>query len=213
MNLAKRTVSEADPQSAAASSDSKSSPFGAAKPINTAAREKEIEEKRQLAIDQKRDADEKAREEKKAKEAEAKAGSEKTEDPSESGQDEKTKEGERKSSKTYQILARKTEEENSENNEEASEDNAKPTKSNGVNDESRPAKPRGPPRGDREPPRGPRNASGSWRGRNKPSNPNSAASPRPESQGQEDDGWSTVGPTKGRGQRTRGGGGRTGGGS
>ncbi|UKZ79458.1 hypothetical protein TrVFT333_007213 [Trichoderma virens FT-333] len=48
------------------------SPFGAARPIDTAAREKEIEEKRLQAIQEKREADEKAKEEKRlAKEAAA----------------------------------------------------------------------------------------------------------------------------------------------
>lgn len=75
LNLAPRTVSAAvgdDPASSAASS-SKASPFGAAKPIDTAAKEREIEEKRQLAIREKRAADEKAKEEKTAKEAAARA--------------------------------------------------------------------------------------------------------------------------------------------
>ena len=72
LNLAKRTVSEAptDPASTP-SSDSKASPFGAAKPIDTATREKEVEEKRQIAIREKKEADEKAREEKKAAEDKA----------------------------------------------------------------------------------------------------------------------------------------------
>lgn len=67
LNLAKRTVStSAEPDSAGAS-DAKASPFGAARPIDTAAREREVEEKRQLAIRQKKEADDKAAEEKKAK--------------------------------------------------------------------------------------------------------------------------------------------------
>lgn len=66
LNLQKRTVSEAmdagnTPVSA---SDSKASPFGAARPIDTATKEKEIEERRQQAIREKREADEKAKEEK-----------------------------------------------------------------------------------------------------------------------------------------------------
>ena len=74
LNLQKRTVSEAPTDSAPASatSDSKASPFGAAKPIDTFAREKEIEEKRQLAIRQKKEAEEKAREEKRAADEKAK---------------------------------------------------------------------------------------------------------------------------------------------
>lgn len=75
LNLAKRTVSEAQsdaaPTSAAPTSDSKASPFGAAKPIDTATREKEVEEKRQIAIREKKEADDKARAEKKAAEDKA----------------------------------------------------------------------------------------------------------------------------------------------
>lgn len=71
LNLQKRTVSEAESTSpASAVSEVKSSPFGGARPIDTAAREKEIEEKRQLALRQKKEQEEKAREEKRlAKEA------------------------------------------------------------------------------------------------------------------------------------------------
>ncbi len=65
LNLQKRTVSEADLKgSSAPASDSKASPFGAARPVDTAAKEKEVEEKRQLAIRQKREAEEKAKAEK-----------------------------------------------------------------------------------------------------------------------------------------------------
>jgi translation initiation factor 4B len=66
LNLAKRTVSTADPEAGATASatDAKASPFGAARPIDTAAREKEVEEKREVAIREKKEADDKAREEK-----------------------------------------------------------------------------------------------------------------------------------------------------
>ncbi len=66
LNLAKRTVSEAEPSlsPAASTSDSKASPFGAARPVDTLQRDKEIEEKRQLAIRQKKEAEDKARAEK-----------------------------------------------------------------------------------------------------------------------------------------------------
>ncbi|THX58544.1 RNA-binding domain-containing protein [Aureobasidium pullulans] len=90
LNLAKRTVSEAPANNDAAAS-SKASPFGAARPIDTSAREQEIEEKRKLAIREKKEADDKAREEKRAKETAAKAE-----------KDEK-KEGE---DKQYEILRR-----------------------------------------------------------------------------------------------------------
>ncbi|RMZ87922.1 hypothetical protein DV736_g4851, partial [Chaetothyriales sp. CBS 134916] len=59
LNLAKRTVSEANPDSSTAAGDSKASPFGAARPVDTAAKEREIEEKRQLALRQKKDAEDK----------------------------------------------------------------------------------------------------------------------------------------------------------
>lgn len=71
LNLQKRTVSEAtDAASPSVASESKPSPFGGARPIDTATREKEVEEKRQQAIREKREADEKAKEERRlAKEA------------------------------------------------------------------------------------------------------------------------------------------------
>ena len=73
LNLAKRTVSEANPDATAApASDSKASPFGAARPIDTATREKEVEEKRQIVLKEKKEADEKAREEKKIADEKAK---------------------------------------------------------------------------------------------------------------------------------------------
>lgn len=72
LNLAKRTVSEAPTDAAPTpGTDSKASPFGAAKPIDTATREKEVEEKRQIAIREKKEADDKARAEKKAAEDKA----------------------------------------------------------------------------------------------------------------------------------------------
>ena len=73
LNLAKRTVSEAPSEAAVTpASDSKASPFGAARPIDTATREKEVEEKRQVALREKKEAEEKARAEKKAAEEKAK---------------------------------------------------------------------------------------------------------------------------------------------
>lgn len=69
LNLAKRTVTDLEPGTKASpAADSKASPFGAAKPIDTATREKEVGEKRQAALREKKEADEKAREEKKAAE-------------------------------------------------------------------------------------------------------------------------------------------------
>ena len=74
LNLQKRTVSENDPAaSITTSSDSKPSPFGGARPIDTATKEKEIEEKRQVALRLKKEQEEKLKEEKRAQEAAAKA--------------------------------------------------------------------------------------------------------------------------------------------
>ncbi|ETS76001.1 hypothetical protein PFICI_12945 [Pestalotiopsis fici W106-1] len=82
LNLAKRTVSEAPgvasppPNSAA---DSKSNPFGAARPIDTATKEREIAEKQEQNAREKKEAEEQAKEERRlakeaaAKEAEAQA--------------------------------------------------------------------------------------------------------------------------------------------
>lgn len=63
LNLQKRTVTDAV-SSPAASTGTGASPFGGARPIDTAAREKEVEERRQLALRQKKEADEKAKVEK-----------------------------------------------------------------------------------------------------------------------------------------------------
>ncbi|KAJ5940230.1 Translation initiation factor 4B [Penicillium verrucosum] len=58
------------PPPTSASSDSKASPFGAARPIDTATRERQVEERRQLAIRQKQEAADKAKAEKAEKFAE-----------------------------------------------------------------------------------------------------------------------------------------------
>lgn len=64
LNLQKRTVSEADPAASPSNADSKASPFGAARPVDTAAKEREVEEKRQLALRQKKEAEDKVKAEK-----------------------------------------------------------------------------------------------------------------------------------------------------
>ncbi|KAI0419985.1 hypothetical protein F5X98DRAFT_333361 [Xylaria grammica] len=71
LQLAKRTVSEAaDVTSPSAAGDAKASPFGAARPIDTAAKEREIADKRDQALKEKKEAEEKAKEERRlAKEA------------------------------------------------------------------------------------------------------------------------------------------------
>lgn len=91
LNLAKRTVSEALEQpspTVSNSGDAKASPFGGARPIDTAAKEREIEEKKIAAAREKKEAEDKAREEKKeaaAKKAaeEAAEAAKKSEQPTE----------------------------------------------------------------------------------------------------------------------------------
>jgi translation initiation factor 4B len=80
LHLTKRTVPETldQPSPTAVASDAKASPFGAARPIDTAAKEREIEEKKLAAIKEKKEAEEKAKEEKAAA-AKAKAEAEQAE--------------------------------------------------------------------------------------------------------------------------------------
>ncbi|TGO26247.1 hypothetical protein BPAE_0063g00160 [Botrytis paeoniae] len=96
LNLAKRTVSEApaDSSSSSAAGDAKASPFGAARPIDTAAKEKEIEEKRQQAIKEKKEADEKAKQEREAAKAKETEDNEKKVEILQREGEEVTKEGE-----------------------------------------------------------------------------------------------------------------------
>ena len=142
LNLAKRTVSEAptDPAPASASSDSKASPFGAAKPTNTAAREKEVEERRQAALHEKKEAEDKAREERKAAEEKAR------EERRLARENERTKEGDKAkdkpngaetekengiqappAGKNYEILRRAADEDSAAADEEVDEEDANGT--------------------------------------------------------------------------------------
>ncbi|KAI0180241.1 hypothetical protein GGR52DRAFT_234487 [Hypoxylon sp. FL1284] len=82
LNLQKRTVSGSpdllSPGQASTGGDSKASPFGAARPIDTAAKEREIAEKREQQVKEKKEADDKAKEERRlAKEAATKEAAEK----------------------------------------------------------------------------------------------------------------------------------------
>src|SRR6201992_2795204 len=205
LNLQKRTVSEqVEPNSAATPSDSKASPFGAARPIDTAARERQVEEKRQQALRQKREADEKAREEKRAREAEAKAAPSEGENGATHDDDKENDDDTSTPTRSYQILSRMTDEDDEEKDEDEAQETPKEpkdSKPNGVSNDARPQKPRGQPREHREPPRGPKHQ-GSWRQRkhSTPSSPAIASSDNPE-----EEGWRTVRPTKGRSQRSRGG--------
>lgn len=222
LNLAKRTVSEAPDVSSpsSVSGDSKASPFGAARPIDTAAKEKEIEEKRVAAIREKKEAEEKAKQE--AKEAAAKAKAAETE---REGADE---------GKTIEILQKAEGDSTSNADETIEKENAN---GNIVDDKAvkpreivRDAKPKpsesgawrrpsgGPPTPRDEIPRGPRGGGRGGRGRGDPrggrhfddsrsprQNTNGGASPAspalPSSEPEtasplEEDGWSTVSKPK-----------------
>ena len=197
LNLQKRTVSEADPGASPISSsaaDSKASPFGAARPIDTATREKEIEEKRQLAIRQKREADEKARadkaEEKRlAKEAAAKekGDAETVSSPTESGaQNGQKEEGSEtpQPSKNFEILRRVS------GNDMAADDNTEEDGDETEIVEDKAVKPKEVVRD------APAKANGAWRnaGVQKGNAPAEETAPK-----MEDDGWSTI-PAKPRKQ-------------
>jgi translation initiation factor 4B len=209
LNLAKRTVSEAQPSDTGSASDAKASPFGAARPVDTAAKEREVAEKREIAIRQKKEADDKAREEKKAREAPSKEDAESAADA-----DEANGEKENGSGPKYEILSR--------DGDDGEENEAQDAPANGEIVDDKAVKPReftrDPPKGPRADRRGDAPARGgastrggdSWRGRGdrKSSTPNARTpkSPEPESTGEklEDDGWSTV-AAKPRGGRGRGG--------
>ncbi|KAF3483281.1 translation initiation factor 4B [Arthroderma uncinatum] len=80
LNLQKRTIPETEATAAPpVAAETKASIFGGAKPIDTAAREKEVAEKRELAIQQKREADEKAKAERIEKQKAEKAAREEAE--------------------------------------------------------------------------------------------------------------------------------------
>jgi translation initiation factor 4B len=121
LNLQKRTVSEAEPgplpTGSTSASDSKASPFGAARPVDTSAKEKEIEEKRETAVRQRREAEEKAKAEKAeekrlAREVKEKAVGEKGEKgPQETSSDNEKENGAKtpQIAKSFEILRRASE--------------------------------------------------------------------------------------------------------
>lgn len=198
LNLAKRTVSEAaSPSAASASSDSKASPFGAARPIDTAAREREVEEKRQIALREKKEADDKARAEK------AKAAAQKAE--KKDGQAEengKAGDGEKENGDvpkpSFSILQH-VDDEGKETGDDDSE--VADASANGEIADDKAAKPK---EFIREPPKGPKNDKGAWR--RKSSTPNTPKSPvGPTGEKVEEDGWSTVTAPPRKGGKGRGG--------
>ncbi|EHK96669.1 putative RNA-binding protein sce3 [Glarea lozoyensis 74030] len=216
LNLAKRTVSEAPdlPSPSSVSGDAKASPFGAARPIDTAAKEKELEEKRVAALAAKKEAEEKAKAE--AKEAAEKAKAEEAEKAEKAEADQKV-----------EILQREETIETENANGEIVDDKAVKPK-----EIVRDAKPKpvetgawrrasnGPPTPRDDTPRGPRGDGGRGRGgrgrgegrggrhyeergprrdMNGGKSPASPAQPpagASETQSMEEDGWSTVSKPK-----------------
>lgn len=169
LNLAKRTVTEdTGPASAASEPSSKSNPFGAARPIDTAAREKEIEEKRTLALRQKKEADDKAREERKAREAAEKKES--------APATPVVEEGAEKPRANFEILGRVGED------GEVTQDDAPDAPANGNIVDDKAVKPK-------EAIREPSKTEGAWR---RKSNTPAAPAESTTTEDLEADGWSTV---------------------
>lgn len=218
MNLAKRTVSEAADVSSpttSVSGDPKASPFGTARPIDTAAKEREIEEKRLAAIQEKKEVEEKVKEERKeaaraAKAAEVEdAGDKKVEilqrgEGEKGAKEEETIETENANGEVTDDKAVKP--------KEIVRDMKKPAETGAwrrpsggpppPRDDNIPRGPRG-GRGGRGGGRGPRNYEDGGRGGRQYSNggnrppPSPAQAPTSESEGPiEEDGWSTVSKPK-----------------
>ena len=119
LNLQKRTVSQAEhsPALPTGNSDTKASPFGAARPIDTTQREKQIEEK----LQQRKEQEEKAREERRLAEDKAKdtKRNAKEQDRSDKGKPKangqaKESDNQDTASRNYQILRREAGENESE---------------------------------------------------------------------------------------------------
>ncbi len=219
LHLTKRTVSEIpdQPSPTSVSGDAKASPFGAARPIDTAAKEREIEEKKLAAIKEKKEAEEKAKEEKAAA-AKAKAEAEQAE-----------------IEKKAEILAKESEEAAKKETVETENQNGNIVDDKAVKPKEivRDARPKpsdtgawrrqssGPPGPREDAPRGPRGGFRGGRGRGegrgegrggprhfderpRRDNTNGSAPPTPttttsgeaQAQAPEDDGWSTVSKPK-----------------
>ncbi|OJI99191.1 hypothetical protein ASPVEDRAFT_38660 [Aspergillus versicolor CBS 583.65] len=174
LNLQKRTVPEAA-ASPTSNTESKSSIFGGARPIDTATREKEVEQRRQLALRQKKEADEKAKAEKAEKQRASKeaAKSEKpasTLDPNGKDQAETPRGG-----ANFEILRRAGEDESGMNADQDPEQQGAEGGATAATEATKDDK-----------------TNGSWR-----------AGPTSEAAGGDDEGWSTV-STKQRSSRRGG---------
>ncbi|RWA07901.1 hypothetical protein EKO27_g7208 [Xylaria grammica] len=215
LQLAKRTVSEAaDVTSPSAAGDAKASPFGAARPIDTAAKEREIADKRDQALKEKKEAEEKAKEERRlakeaaTKEAATKEAAEKAAADAEEAKVEATEEKPEVPVESKEALAESTQDGASEDQKSSSrpKEGAQNPKSRAVesgNWRTASGEQRQGRGGYVNAPRGRGDGSGTWwrpprssrqlRGQR----PTSEAAPAPA---QDPDGWTTV-PSKGRRQR------------
>ena len=175
-------MSEAETASppSATSTDSRASPFGAARPIDTFAKEKEIEEKRQLALRQKKEHEEKVREEKRvAKEAAREAAkAEKTAASAQAGgKEEENGTPAPQSGSNYEILSK-----GAAGDENGTADDEAEAEGNGIVVEDKAVKPK-------EITRDVRKTSEGWRGK---ADDKTEAS----TEALEEDGWSTVAKPK-----------------
>lgn len=193
LQLQKRTVSEAEPVgSPSGVADSKASPFGAARPVDTAAKEREVEEKRLQALQQKREADEKAKadraEEKRlAREKGEAEKSAKTNESNEENDNDETVDNENNEPKQpkFEVLRRQA---SGNNDMIADEDNEEEEVPGPEHDTA--VKPK---EVVRNIPSNKTNSNGSWR---KPAGEKKAAPAESETATLEEDGWSTVSKTK-----------------
>jgi len=193
LNLQKRTVSQAEPSPALSTgvSDARASPFGAARPIDTTAREKEVLERKEKEARDKKEADDKAREEKRAADEKAKEErrlakeaerAEKASQPKEkvNGQSKEEENGAEVPGKNYQILRRATNDNSTPADDEHDDGDAK-----GIVTEDKAVKPQEVVRDMKKP--------------NGVDTPPSSGTASLSASALEDDGWSTVSkPQKGR---------------
>lgn len=218
LHLAKRTVSDApdmpSPTISVHGGDAKASPFGAARPIDTAAKEREIEEKKIAAAKEKKEAEEKAKEER--REAAAKKAAEEAAEAEEKVEILQRAEGEDASKPEETIVT-----ENANGNivddkavkpkEIVRDARPKPVETGAWRRASN-----GPPPPRDDIPRGPRGRGGRGRGEGRgggprhfedraprqnsngrvPPSPAQASTPTTETAAVEDDGWSTVSKPK-----------------
>jgi len=203
LNLAKRTVSEAQPSDSSAAADSKASPFGAARPVDTAAKERAVEEKRQESIRLRREADEKAKADKAEEKrlAREKALAERgsvatnTDETNEKESTEDNNNDEKPAQPKFELLRRQASGSNDMVADEANEEEETP----------------GPERDTAVKPQQvvrdiPKKQNGSWRKGSAPGKENGPAAGK-ETEGEtaalEEDGWSTVSKNKKQGNNRR----------